>query len=224
MDRLHGCPVSRLEGARFGRVIEVADSRAFTDAVESQPEVLPKLLHDADGLLLLTGMATISDDPELLIRLSRPFGTEVEDYARTTNRLNMLHPASSQIIRITNLPPVKFPPPDRPDPPTLPDGSLPVQFPQRRGWHTDQSFRRPPPHQPAQFALHAIRAGRFSPQPEGPRRARRVARVMQTPHRRSAEVAKADVERQAHHGRMLRGRGDRARGAHARNEPGQIAV
>ena len=145
MDAFFGCSVTRLEGSRFGRVIDVTEGRAFTEAVEATPGKLPDLLYEADGFLLLKGMGAISEDPELLIRLSRPFGREVEDYAKTTNRLSMLHPASSHIIRITNLPPVKFPVPDRPDPPTLPDGSLPVQFPQRRGWHTDQSFRRPPP-------------------------------------------------------------------------------
>jgi taurine dioxygenase len=36
-------------------------------------------------------------------------------------------------------------PPAQPDPPLTPAGGLPVSFPQRRGWHTDQSFRRPPP-------------------------------------------------------------------------------
>jgi taurine dioxygenase len=32
-----------------------------------------------------------------------------------------------------------------PDPPLTADGKLPVQYPHRHGWHTDQSSRRPPP-------------------------------------------------------------------------------
>ena len=36
-------------------------------------------------------------------------------------------------------------PPRRPDPPLAEDGRIPVQFPHCTGWHTDQSFRRPPP-------------------------------------------------------------------------------
>src|SRR4030095_14627641 len=36
-------------------------------------------------------------------------------------------------------------PPTRPGPPVTADGRLPVQYPQRKGWHTDQSYRRPPP-------------------------------------------------------------------------------
>jgi taurine dioxygenase len=156
MKEVNGHDVQTLPDARFGGVVTVEDGAAFVAAVESAPDELPQALYDADGFLLLKGMGAVSDDPELLIRLSRPFGAEVEDYAKTSNRTHMYHPASSHIIRISNLPPVNFPTPDLPDPPRLPDGGLPVQFPQRRGWHTDQSFRRPPPdislfyaHQPA---------------------------------------------------------------------------
>ena len=46
---------------------------------------------------------------------------------------------------VTNMVPVNRPPPKRPDPPLTADGRLPVQYPHRKGWHTDQSYRRPPP-------------------------------------------------------------------------------
>ena len=36
-------------------------------------------------------------------------------------------------------------PPPRPNPPVAADGKLPVQYPHQGGWHTDQSYRRPPP-------------------------------------------------------------------------------
>jgi taurine dioxygenase len=36
-------------------------------------------------------------------------------------------------------------PPPRPNPPVAADGKLPVQYPHQLGWHTDQSYRRPPP-------------------------------------------------------------------------------
>jgi len=156
MKQVHGHAVQPLPGARFGGILEIGDGPAFVDAVEGDPAQLPQALHDADGFLLLKGLSAISGDPELLIRLSRPFGTEVEDYAQASNRAHMFHPYSSHIIRISNLPPVNFPTPELPDPPRTADGGLPVQFPQRRGWHTDQSFRRPPPdislfyaHEPA---------------------------------------------------------------------------
>jgi len=134
-----------LPGANFGGLIEVSDGRAFVDAVEVSPQALPAALNAHGGLLLVKGLNAISEDPELLLRLSRPFGTEIEDYAETGNNPQYLLSESSQIIQISNLSPINFPPPEQPDPPRLPDGGLPVRFPHRRGWHTDQSFRRPPP-------------------------------------------------------------------------------
>lgn len=137
--------VGPLPGATFGGLIRVTDAAAFVAAVEREPERLPATIDAGHGLLVLTGMNAISDDPGLLLRLSCPFGREVENYRETTSRLNMVHPDVPQIFIVSNLPPVSFPPPDPPDPPFLPDGGLPVSFPHRRGWHTDQSFRRPPP-------------------------------------------------------------------------------
>ena len=145
-----------LPGASFGGLIAVDDGHRFVEAVEARPEALPAAMDTHGGFLLIRGLHAISDHAELLVRLSHPFGAEVEDYAQTSNRSNLLHPEHSQIIRISNLAPMNFDPPELPDPPRLPDGGLPVQFPQRRGWHTDQSFRRPPPdvslfyaHQPS---------------------------------------------------------------------------
>lgn len=137
--------VGPLPGATFGGIVHVTDAAAFVSAAERQPDRLPATLDAGHGLLVLTGMNAISDDPDLLVRLSRPFGKEVENYRETTSLQNMVHPAVPQIFIVSNLPPVSFAPPARPDPPFLPDGGLPVRFPHRRGWHTDQSFRRPPP-------------------------------------------------------------------------------
>ncbi len=125
--------------------IKVDNAALYVAEAEREPRTLPDALNKADGILVLKGMCAVSDEPGLLVRLSSVFGCEVEDYALTSNRHNLLHWASSQIIRISNLPPMNFAPPARPDPPLTPDGRLPIQFPHRRGWHTDQSFRRPPP-------------------------------------------------------------------------------
>ena len=57
----------------------------------------------------------------------------------------MVHPTVPEIFLVSNTPPASRAPPRRPDPPFTADGRLPVQFPHRRGWHTDQSYRRPPP-------------------------------------------------------------------------------
>lgn len=134
-----------LPGAAFGRLIPVDDAETFVAAVEAGPEALPAALCEAHGLLVLKGLGAISDDPGLLLRLSRPFGREVENYRETTNMTHLVHPEVPQIYVISNLPPMCRVPPAPPSPPRLADGGLPVRFPHRTGWHTDQSFRRPPP-------------------------------------------------------------------------------
>ncbi|HVY14701.1 MAG TPA: TauD/TfdA family dioxygenase [Rhodopila sp.] len=140
---------SPLPRARFGGSVTLTaaphDAKALIAAAEADPAALPAILAEASGLLLLPGMQAMADEPELLVRLSRLFGTEVEDYRRTLTPANMVHATVPEIFVVANAPPVSRPPPKRPDPPFMPDGSLPVQFPHRRGWHTDQSYRRPPP-------------------------------------------------------------------------------
>ena len=93
----------------------------------------------------MPSVAAISDDPQLLLRLSQLFGDEVENYRETRAAPNQIHADVPQILLVSNMPPEPRQPPPRPQPPTNSDGSLPTQFPHRRGWHTDQSYRRPPP-------------------------------------------------------------------------------
>ncbi len=50
-----------------------------------------------------------------------------------------------EILLVSNMAPVSKAPPKRPDPPLAADGLIPTQYPHRKGWHTDQSYRRPPP-------------------------------------------------------------------------------
>lgn len=135
-----------LPGASFGGTLRIAGGAgALIDVAERNPDALPKALADSAGLLLLPAMTAMIDAPELLVRLSRAFGPEVEDYRQTLTSRNMVHPTVPEIFIVSNVPPVNRPPPRRPDPPLTADGKLPVQFPHRRGWHTDQSYRRPPP-------------------------------------------------------------------------------
>jgi taurine dioxygenase len=137
-----------LPGAGFGGTLTLPaapGAAAMIAAAEADPAALPRALAQASGLLLLPGMGAMADDPELLLRLSRIFGPEVENYRENLTPLNMVHPEVAEIFVVSNTPPVSRPPPKRPEPPYMPDGSLPVQFPRRRGWHTDQSYRRPPP-------------------------------------------------------------------------------
>ena len=140
--------VTPLPGATFGGVVRLprgADARAVVEAFEAEPERLPAALDQSRGLLLISGLHAVAQEPELLLRLSRLFGPEVEDYRRTLSEEHMVHPRVSEIYVLGNRPPSLRQPPAAPEPPRTEDGGLPVQFPHRRGWHTDQSFRRPPP-------------------------------------------------------------------------------
>jgi taurine dioxygenase len=137
-----------LPGVRFGGRLSLAgksDAASLVAAAEQQPDSLPAALAASGGLLLIPGMGRMADDPDLLLRLSLIFGPEVENYRHTLTPLNMVHGTVPEIFVVSNTPPVLRDPPKRPEPPLTADGKLPVQFPHRRGWHTDQSYRRPPP-------------------------------------------------------------------------------
>ena len=140
--------VDPLANATFGGRISLAGISSLDSAVsafESSPELLVKALYDAGGLLYLSGLNEISTEPGLLSRLSQFFGPEVENYKQTLTEQKKIHPEFPEILQITNMSPSFQIPPAQPDPPLTPAGRLPVKFPHRRGWHTDQSFRRPPP-------------------------------------------------------------------------------
>lgn len=156
--------VSPLPGATFGRLARLRAggsdyAGAAAAAAEADPEALPGALYAGDGLLLLPGMHGIADDPALLARLSRLFGPEVEDYRRTLTARHMVHEGVPEIFIVSNLPPVSKQPPPQPEPPRTADGGLPTRFPHRRGWHTDQSYRRPPPDISLFFAVLPTRKG-----------------------------------------------------------------
>lgn len=140
--------VHPLPGASFGSVIVphgVTDAATFADIAEGAPDGLPDALNASNGFLLARGLDGITTDPRILLRLSRLFGLEIEDYRQTLTPLNMVHPDVPEILVVSNTPPFTRPPPARPEPPMTAEGAFPVQFPHRRGWHTDQSYRRPPP-------------------------------------------------------------------------------
>jgi taurine dioxygenase len=77
--------------------------------------------------------------------MSTLFGPEVEEYRSLLTRVAMAHATVPEIFMVTNMGPGARLPPKRPDPPVTAQGTLPVQYPHRKGWHTDQSYRRPPP-------------------------------------------------------------------------------
>ena len=137
-----------LDDAAFGaRVIlkNGAGAEALLTAMKAQPAALPRALSDNGGLLLVQGLHEINARPQLLVELSRVFGPEVEDYRQTLTKSNSIHTEVPEIMLVSNMAPVGKMPPPRPEPPVAADGKLPVQYPHQLGWHTDQSYRRPPP-------------------------------------------------------------------------------
>jgi taurine dioxygenase len=140
--------VEAITGGSFGARISF-DSQwplnEIIDALCAQPAELLDAFYSAGGLVVLTGMHEITAQPELMLRISQLFGNEVENYRQTPTPVHMIHPDVEEILILSNLPPCNRQPPPKPQPERAADGSLPVQFPHRRGWHTDQSFRRPPP-------------------------------------------------------------------------------
>ncbi|MBI3514713.1 MAG: TauD/TfdA family dioxygenase [Proteobacteria bacterium] len=154
--------VTPLPGAGFGgRVRPTGGAGAHTviAAAERDAGALPKMLAASGGLLLLTAMDEMVAAPELLVRLSRIFGPEVENYRETLTSPAMVHDTVPEIFLVSNAPPVNRGPPSRPEPPLTADGTLPVQFPHRRGWHTDQSYRRPPPDVSLFLAVNPVPKG-----------------------------------------------------------------
>jgi taurine dioxygenase len=140
--------VRPLSGASFGGLLTLHSAPgadALIQEAERTPAALTRALADSGGLLLLQGMQAMAEEPALLARLSHLFGPEVEDYRETLTPLHMVHESVPEIFIVSNTPPANRPPPKLPDPPLTAEGTLPVQFPHRRGWHTDQSYRRPPP-------------------------------------------------------------------------------
>lgn len=154
-----------LPNAAFGLCVCLRDAaggdytRAVLAAAETDPEALPRALAAADGFLLLKGMRGLANDPAMLVMLSRHFGPEVENYRETLALQNHVHETVPEILVVSNIPPYTRQPPRRPEPPLTADGRLPTQFPHRRGWHTDQSYRRPPPDISLFFAVLAAAKG-----------------------------------------------------------------
>ncbi len=155
-----------LPDAGFGAIMRFPElsTAAAVAALEAQPELLGAIICREGGLLLLPGMDDIARDPRLMLRLSRLLGPEVEDYKHSYSfedrkRLFNYHDEVPEIIQITNLPPISSQPSPLPDPPLDDDGRIPVTYPHRKGWHTDQSFRRPPPDYSLFFAKQPVPQG-----------------------------------------------------------------
>ena len=105
--------VTALPDATFGGLVTAPTSAAeIVRAAEANPEALPSLIDQFEGFLLCKGMDGLKDEPELLIRLSRIFGTEVESYHETRMARQNVHPEIPEILMVSNIPPAdRMPPP-----------------------------------------------------------------------------------------------------------------
>lgn len=146
-ETIYSLTVRPLHGVRFGFQLDMRHSLVAdaVDAFERDPAPLLDLFYAGNGLLVLKGLADIAHNPELLVKISRLFGPEVENYRTTITTDNFFHDSVDEILVLSNMPPCNYEPPPRTDPPYTEAGGPVIRFPQRRGWHTDQSYRRPPP-------------------------------------------------------------------------------
>ena len=115
------------------------------DVFQANRDLICDELADAGGLMVVRGLDAISKSPAELVRISNSFGPEVENYRETLTGERFFHDEIAEILVLSNLPPCNVSPPPRPIPARTANGRLPVRFPHQRNWHTDQSYRRPPP-------------------------------------------------------------------------------
>jgi len=132
-----------LDGSPFG--ISVDFGGAGADRVVARctagAETLRARFYAAGGLLVMRGLQDIRNRPRALVELSRLFGPEVENYRETLTSARYFHESVAEILVLSNAPPCNHLPPAR-----IEAGSeSSVRFPERVNWHTDQSYRRPPP-------------------------------------------------------------------------------
>ena len=101
--------VVSLPSASFGGLVRLRDNagaRHLISTAEENPSPLTDIFYTCGGLLLLPGMHHISEEPELLVRLSRLFGPEVENnldtYTEGNQTLFNIHKTVPEILLVTS--------------------------------------------------------------------------------------------------------------------------
>ena len=137
----------------FGGVLEfqASDLSAILQAFRRHADTILSCFYAARGLMVVKGLQAIRAEPQVLVELSRIFGPEVENYHQTLTSARFFHDSVDEILILTNAEPCNHPPP--PKPAALDSARLPTQFPDQINWHTDQSYRRPPPDITLLFAV-----------------------------------------------------------------------
>jgi taurine dioxygenase len=140
-----GYRFSRLPGRGFGGVLEFesADPDGVLGTFARHADSILARFYAARGLMVVKGLQAIAGQPRALVELSRWFGPEVEDYHQTLTSPRFFHDSVNEILILSNAAPCNHPPPPRAA--LAGSGRLPTRFPEQVNWHTDQSYRRPPP-------------------------------------------------------------------------------
>ncbi len=136
-----------LDASPFGVLVEIEPcdlSAAVARFLEASDEIT-HALNEAGGLMVVRGLSGLRNAPRELVKISKCFGPDVENYRETLTAERFFHEEVPEVLVLSNMPPCNHPPPPRPEPLLDEEGRFPVQFPQRANWHTDQSYRRPPP-------------------------------------------------------------------------------
>ena len=136
-----------IANSNFGVTLEFETSEidAILDICRCNVEPILDAYFRARGLMLIPGLRGIRDTPEALVELSRLFGPEVENYHGTLTADRFFHDSVAEILILSNKPPCNHPPPSKPSGYSELKDELPISFPHQTNWHTDQSYRRPPP-------------------------------------------------------------------------------
>ncbi len=127
-----------------GVEFDCGEPDAVLDTIARRRDALLDAFYAARGLMLIRGLGWIRARPAALVEISRLFGAEVEDYRQTLTGSRFFHDSVAEILVLSNRPPCNHPPPPRSGR-DGDDGELRVSFPHQVNWHTDQSYRRPPP-------------------------------------------------------------------------------
>lgn len=137
--------IEPLAAEGFGSAVTVAADgpEDAIAAIREAAEDLVGAFHAAGGLMVVRGLGALARAPQAFVDLARLFGPEVENVRETLTAPRFFHPALPEIMLLANTPPCSHPPP--PKAPPGPDGGLELRHPHQTNWHTDQSYRRPPP-------------------------------------------------------------------------------
>ena len=110
-------------------------------AFAANVDVILDRFYAARGLLVIEGMHGVFARPRALVEVSRLFGSEVENYHQTLTSPRFFHDSEEEILILSNEPPCNH----RPPPKASHNEEFKVEFPHQVNWHSDQSYRRPPP-------------------------------------------------------------------------------